>query len=130
VEKVFWYDFKDDGTRRDYNEHNFGLVRHQTYHCAPKPGVVAMSVFIRMTGGARFRKLHRDGSIHTAWYRRADGSDVVVAWTQSGSQRISLGGHLETTIDLMGAAREASDTVELTEDPIYLTGRKLEVLQQ
>ena len=128
VEKVFWYDFKDDGTKRDYNEHNFGLVRHQTYHCAPKPGVVAMSVFIRMTGGTEFRMLRSDGSIHTAWYRLTDGSDVVVAWAESGSQRILLGGNLETIVDLMGAPRPVSDSIELTEDPVYLTGQELEIL--
>jgi len=127
VEKVFWYDFKDDGTRRDYNEHNFGLVRHQTYHCAPKPGVVAMSVFIRMTGQTDFRELRRDGSAYTAWYRRPDGSDVVVAWTEAGSQRISLAGQLETAVDLMGATQPVSDSIELTENPVYLVGRKLKI---
>jgi hypothetical protein len=127
VEKVFWYDFKDDGTRRDYNEHNFGLIRHQTYHCAPKPGVVAMSVFIRMTGQANFRELRRDGSAFTAWYRRPDGGDVAVAWTEAGSQRVSLAGQLETAVDLMGATQPISDSIELTENPVYLLGRKLKI---
>jgi hypothetical protein len=127
VEKVFWYDFKDDGTRRDYNEHNFGLIRHQTYHCAPKPGVVAMSVFIRMTGQANFRDLRRDGSAFTAWYRRPDGGDVAVAWTEAGSQRVSLAGQLETAVDLMGATQSLSDSIELTENPVYLVGRKLKI---
>ena len=127
VEKVFWYDFKDDGTRRDYNEHNFGLIRHQTYHCAPKPGVVAMSVFIRMTGQAEFRELSRDGSAYMAWYRRPDGGDVVVAWTAEGTRRLSLSGQLETAVDLMGAARPVSDSIELTENPVYLVGRELKI---
>ena len=127
VEKVFWYDFKDDGTRRDYNEHNFGLIRHQTYHCAPKPGVVAMSVFIPMTGGAEFRELRRDGPAYSAWYRRADGRDVVAAWTEEGSQRVSLSGKLETAVDMMGAAHPVSDPIELTENPLYLVGRELKI---
>ncbi len=127
VEKVFWYDFKDDGTRRDYNEHNFGLIRHQTYHCAPKPGVVAMSVFIRMTGQTDFCELRRDGSVFTAWYRRPDGDDVVVAWTEARSQRVALSGQLETIVDLMGATRPVSDSIELTESPVYLAGRGLKI---
>ena len=127
VEKVFWYDFKDDGTRRDYNEHNFGLIRHQTYHCAPKPGVVAMSVFIRMIGRAEFRELRRDGQAYSAWYRRADGSDVVAAWTEDGSQCVSLSGQLETAVDIMGAAQPTSDSIELTENPVYLVGRELKI---
>jgi len=127
VEKVFWYDFKDDGTRRDYNEHNFGLIRHQTYGCAPKPGVVAMSVFIRMTGGAEFRELRREGPAYTAWYRRTDGTDVAVAWTEQGTQRVALSGKLDTIVDMMGAARPVADSIELTENPVYLAGRELEI---
>ena len=56
VEKVFWYDLKNDGLTREYNEHNFGLIHHQQYNCAPKPGIVAMSVFIRLTAGPRGRR--------------------------------------------------------------------------
>ncbi len=127
VEKVFWYDFKDDGTRRDYNEHNFGLIRHQSYHCAPKPGVVAMSVFIRMTGGAEFRELRRHGAAYAAWYRRADGRDVVAAWTADGAQPVTLAGRLEEAVDIMGAALPETDAIELTEHPVYLVGHGLKL---
>ena len=34
VEKVFWYDLKNDGLSREYNEHNFGLIHHQNLNCA------------------------------------------------------------------------------------------------
>ena len=55
VEKVFWYDFKDDGLNRDDNESNFGVVRHHVYNCAPKPAAVALAVFLRLTHGAPLR---------------------------------------------------------------------------
>ena len=77
VEKVFWYDLKDDGLARQYNEANFGLIRHQQYNGAPKPGMVATSVFIRMTGGAAFEGLRRRGPLHAASYRCADGRRVL-----------------------------------------------------
>jgi hypothetical protein len=128
VEKVYWYDFKDDGTNRDYNEHNFGLIRHQTYDCAPKPGMVSMSTFIRMTGRAAFRELRQEGSIHLARYQRENGTDVVVAWTSEGARRVSLSGQLEGLVDLMGADQPASDSLELTEYPIYLVGRGLKIV--
>ena len=86
-----------------------------------------MSVFIRMTGGAEFRELLRAGEAHLACYRRPDGSDVLVAWTEKGSQRVSLSGQLEAAVDIMGADRPLSDSVELTEDPVYLVGRALKI---
>jgi hypothetical protein len=39
VDQVFWYDLKDDGLSREYNEHNFGLIHHQRFHCAPSQSV-------------------------------------------------------------------------------------------
>ena len=84
VDKVFWYDLKDDGLSREYNEHNFGLIHHQRFHCAPKPGIVAMSVFIRLTAGATFQELQRDGSLYSARYRRPDGSDVAADLDRPG----------------------------------------------
>ncbi len=127
VEKVFWYDFKDDGTRRDYNEHNFGLVRHQSYNCAPKPGMVAISTFVRMTGATQYEKITQTGSVYAVQYRRSDGRDVVVAWTSDKPQPIQLTGQLEEAYNIMGAAVSAKGIDRLTEDPIYLIGRDLSI---
>lgn len=57
VEKVYWYDFKNDGLDTQYNEDNFGLIRHQKHGLAPKRGVVAAAVFSRLTAGAEPRGL-------------------------------------------------------------------------
>ena len=86
-----------------------------------------MSVFIRMTGGADFRELHRDGSVLTARYARPDGKNVLAAWTETGSRSATVAGQLETIVDLMGADRPVSGAIELTEDPLYLVGRELKV---
>ncbi|MEK7677014.1 MAG: hypothetical protein AAB676_14375 [Verrucomicrobiota bacterium] len=125
VGKVFWYDFKDDGISRDYNEHNFGLIHHQRFNCAPKPGMVAASVFIRLTGGAEVKGMTQNGSIYAADYRRPDQSNVVVAWSAKGTSKSAWTGEVVSVFDLMGNALAVSRTIELTENPVYLAGRKL-----
>jgi hypothetical protein len=127
VKKVFWYDFKDDGTKRDYNEHNFGLIRHQSYHCAPKPAVVALSVFIRLTGQAEFLDLQHDTGRYAARYRRPDGTDVMVVWAERGVGQISVSGRIDRQVDIMGESSPGSDVKKLTEDPVYLMGKELKV---
>lgn len=125
VEKVFWYDLKDDGLLRDYNEHNFGLVHHQHFNCAPKPGIVAMSVFIRMTDGAEFLSLEQRGDAYAARYRRSDGRDLIVAWASKGSAKLRLKGRLESSFDMMGAMGHSDLGLELSETPLYLVGEDL-----
>lgn len=127
VEKVFWYDLKDDGPAREYNEHNFGLVHHQRFHCAPKPGIVAMSVFLRHTGGATFEELRRDGTLYCARYRLPDGRDLLLAWTDRGARRLSLAGRVDSISDMMGAALSIAPLPEATENPIYIVGKELAI---
>ncbi|MHC4403707.1 MAG: hypothetical protein ACYTG0_28960 [Planctomycetota bacterium] len=122
VEKVFWYDLKDDGLLRDYNEHNFGLIHHQRFNCAPKPGIVAMSVFIRMTGGAEFLDLEQCGDACAARYRRCDGRNVIVAWTGRGQASMRLIGEVAAAVDMMGAIRQPGAEIKLTETPVYVLG--------
>ena len=80
VEKVFWYDFKDDGLNREDNESNFGVVRNQSYNCAPKPAVVALALFLRLTHGAPCGPLWHEGKAYAVAYRLPDGRQRLVAW--------------------------------------------------
>jgi len=125
VEKVYWYDLKDDGSNRAYNEHNFGLIRHQQFNCAPKPGVVAMSVFIRMTCATTFTGLKKQGDIYAATYRRADGSEVLVVWTTGEARAVKVTGKVNVAVDLMGAPMDTASGLKASVAPIYLTGEKL-----
>ncbi|HWI56453.1 MAG TPA: glycosyl hydrolase, partial [Bacillota bacterium] len=129
VEKVFWYDLKDDGLTRDYNEHNFGLIRHERFNCAPKPGMVALSAFIRLTGGAEFKDLRRDNGLYLANYRRPDGSEVVLLWAEQGRRTVRIAGELGAVHDLMGNAVAAATAgvVEAGENPVYVSGRSLRI---
>jgi hypothetical protein len=128
VEKVYWYDLKDDGPRREYNEHNFGLIRHQQYNCAPKPGVVAMSVYIRIAGGATFRELKQQGAAYAASYRRPDGNDVLVAWTTGAPGKCAVTGQVREAVDLVGAPVDVEAGVVLTNSPLYLVGTDLSLV--
>ena len=112
---------------REYNEHNFGLIHHQQFHCAPKPGIVAMSVFIRLTAGAMFQELHRDGHLYSARYGRPDGSDLLLIWTEHGVQPVALSGQVDSASDLMGSAIAGAKLTEATENPVYVIGRGLAI---
>jgi hypothetical protein len=148
VDRVFWYDFKDDGLKRDYNENNFGVVHHQKFNCAPKPAAVAMSVFVRMTDQAVCESSWHEGSVYAVRYRLADGKRRLVAWSTRGDASARLSGKLMVIEDLMGNALPMPGPVNLiwhfrsTPDPIgkdlptaltlgpvpvYLTGEALEL---
>ena len=127
VGKVFWYDFKDDGLKREYNEHNFGVVHHQRFNCAPKPAIVAMSVFIRLTQGTERPTLIQNGDSFVASYHRREGDDVLLAWSSRGERKLTLAGELKSVFDLMGRPLSAGPSVQLSGTPVYLVGDKLAV---
>jgi len=135
VEKVHWYDFKNDGVDREYNESNFGLVWHQQYNWAPKPAVVAFSTFNRATAGAQCQGLtHRDGR-YMVRYTRPDGSELLVAWTAKGEKPVAVtgrgrsAGRGRAVMDLLGATlgARADGKIVLSENPIYVSGRGLKI---
>ncbi len=127
VEKIFWYDFKDDGLNRRYNEHNFGLIHHQHFNCAPKPGIVALSVLIRMTAAAKFETLRHTGNVWSAVYRKSDGREVMVAWTDDETASVTLSGQAEAIFNMMGNSQPVSTSIELTGDPVYIVGKELKI---
>jgi|GEM_PF-565824 len=129
VEKVFWYDFKDDGLERSYNENNFGLIHHQHFNCAPKPGIVAASAFVRLTEGAAFDSLSNINGIYVARYHRSNGSDTLLLWTTEKELPFHIKGKPSNAFDLMGTPI-ADHFVKAGENPIYLVGRNLEIQAQ
>jgi hypothetical protein len=130
VEKTFWYDFKDDGVNREYNENNFGLIHHESYNCAPKPGMVAASAYVHMTGGAECKRIDRLKSLYVITYQKQDGTQVVLVWSIYGLRAITVIGEDILAYNFLGASVsvDASRMVLVTEDPVYVTGRKVEVV--
>ena len=88
VDKVHWYDFKDDGLNRTYNENNFGVVHHQTFNCQPKPAAVSAAIFARETAGATCLGLQRRGSLWSVGYRMPDGSRKQLLWNTGSPIKI------------------------------------------
>lgn len=129
VEKVFWYDFKDDGLERSYNENNFGLIHHQHFNCAPKPGIVAVSAFIRLTEGATYDSLINVNGIYVTRYHRSNGPDTLLVWSPEKDLPFHIRGTVNNMFDLMGAPI-ANHSVKAGETPIYLVGKNLKIQAQ
>ena len=128
VEKVHWYDFKNDGVDREYNESNFGIVWHQQYNYAPKPAVVAYSIFNRLTAGAKCQGLDRNDKRYTVKYAQPDGTQLVIVWTTEGGHTVKVSGKGLSLVGIMGApAVRADGKVMFSENPIYVSGKELKI---
>ena len=124
VEKVHWYDFKDDGLSRNYNENNFGLIHHQHYALAPKPGAVAAAVFARMTAGVKPLRLWQRNQAHAAVLQCPDGKQLAVGWNVEGQSPLPLPNNAQAH-DLMGNPIQSTSSLELSQDPVYVKSRDL-----
>ena len=129
VEKVHWYDFKDDGTKRDYNEHNFGIIGHQSYNYAPKPAVLAASVFAQATADARPIRLDTTDGTYIVSYELPTDADLLIAWCAEGQATVRVEGSDLKGWNLMGHALEQVRSVVLSENPVYLVGKSVRVGQ-
>ncbi len=86
-----------------------------------------MSVFVRMTGGARFVKLTHADTIYAAHYQQPDGNELVIAWTANRPKEIQITGQLQQVVDIVGATVPPSDVRQASRDPLYLVGRNLKI---
>ncbi len=78
VQKICWYDYRDDGDNREYNEHNFGILRRDW---APKLAHESYSVMANTLDG--FQPAGRiDLGDDLRVYRYSNGSETrLAAWT-------------------------------------------------
>jgi hypothetical protein len=127
------YDLRDDGSNHSYTEHNFGLVRNDY---SPKPALLAVAAMTRLVGQGEFvRNVAPDPAVARAYVFDVGGTAVVCAYAIEKDVKLTLPvgvDHLEQA-DLMGnrsplAASDGRVTLDLTEQPIYLIGVKLEAL--
>lgn len=130
VERVFWYDFQDDGPDPKYNEHRFGIVRWETYQ--PKPSLIAFWVMTRHLAGAEFvRQLlpaAPDDKRYAFVFRRGK-EQVIVAWADgtTATAAFSLGTR-SAKLQWADAFEETRKTVggvltlELGEMPVFISG--------
>ena len=84
-----WYDWKNDGSDTNYNEHNFGTV---TTKLQPKPSYLAAQTLARELAGYRVaRRLETDDP--DDWILlclKTDGAQKLAAWTLSQPHATTL----------------------------------------
>ncbi len=81
VERVFWYDFQNDGEDPDEAEFNFGLVRKNK---TPKPAYNAYKTMVSLVGNlpvAEFRIIGDTYSLRLG----EDGAPLFAVWRLGGS---------------------------------------------
>lgn len=135
VERLYWYDFRNDGTDPNYNEHNFGLVRlHSTDvpTSAPKPAAVAAAVMIRQLGGLDFAG--KDDVAAPAYsYRFGTGSETTrTMWsTQPSTVELTTSAPVTVT-DTYGRQETFTPTagrvqLALSAQPLFVKGSVTDV---
>ncbi len=129
------YDFRNDGNKRGYTEHNFGLV-HEDF--SPKPSLTAIAAMTRILEDAQYiddLSYHQE-NMHLYQFRDKNGQDVVAAYVVEGEQAASLPVTANVKIiDLQGNPMPAAIVtgrlnVTLTETPIYIYGIDCKKLAQ
>jgi hypothetical protein len=125
VERLFVYDFQDDGEDPTYNEHNFGLIR---FDGSPKVGYAAFNTMARMLHRKRFSRRVEiaDGVVCLVF--SGDDGEVWALWSADDKERkasISVSSEPITITDLMGNSRtvrptKGQITLTLTAEPIFV----------
>jgi len=130
VERMSWYDFMNDGLRADYNEDNFGLVRHKDDPMGaytPKPAYASYAATSRQLAGAVFEEIEQfDSPIKSNLFTKG-GEALRVVWAQQETQAvIETTNNLEIT-DFMGnteiyTPHNGKIFMTLTGEPFYIKG--------
>jgi Glycosyl hydrolase catalytic core. len=125
IERLFVYDFQDDGEDPTYNEHNFGLIR---FDSSPKVGYAAFNTMVRMLYRKKFvRQVEiADGVVCLVF--SGDDGEVWALWSADDKERkvsLNVPSKSVTIIDLMGDSRtvrpaKGQVTLTLTAEPIFV----------
>ncbi len=124
VERLFVYDFQDDGEDPTYNEHNFGLIR---FDSSPKVGYAAFNTMVRMLHRKQFsRKVDiSDGVVCLVF--TGDNGEVWTLWATEGERKVNLQvpSRTVTVTDLMGNSQtvhavKGQVNLTLTVEPIFV----------
>lgn len=122
IDFVCQYDFRDDGPRRNYTEHNFGLLDCQSN---PKPSFAAVAFMTRLLGTAVPAGAESaDPKRYRAYrFRLRDGRSVLTMWSVLEACTIPFAEKVSAVYDLFGNRI----ALPVTEDRILLTGRPIYV---
>jgi hypothetical protein len=129
VQKVFWYNFRNDGIDMSYNEHNFGIIRRDQ---SVKPAVIAFRTMTQHLEGKRFVKALNAGDGTYVYAFDGKGSRTLAAWCALGTARLTISGKATMVADLM-SQRVAPQTtpsgfqVPISEYPVFIDTGKSDV---
>ncbi|SMF73229.1 Endo-1,4-beta-xylanase, GH35 family [Paenibacillus uliginis N3/975] len=130
VERMSWYDFMNDGLKADYNEDNFGLVRHKDDPMGaytPKPAYASYAAMSRQLAGAAFEEIEQFGDPIKSNLFTKGGEALRVVWAQNETQAvIETDKNLEIT-DFMGnteiyTPHNGKIYMTITGEPFYIKG--------
>ena len=130
IDKIFWYDFLNDGWDANNPEHNFGIIRRDLL---PKPGVVAYANLAHRLRGTRWlgRYVIGGGADAVAYAAKESGKITVIAWVRKGTKDevIAVPSRVKelTLTDIFGQSRVLPVTgdrsvVPLTTSPTLVDG--------
>lgn len=124
VQKVFWYNFRNDGIDMSYNEHNFGIIRQDH---SPKPACIAFRTMTQHLEGKKYVKALNAGSGVYAYLFEGQGTRTLTAWCASGSARLSISGACKSAENLIGQSVQVTNAagkfnVQLSEYPVFIDG--------
>jgi hypothetical protein len=125
IERLFVYDFQDDGEDPTYNEFNFGLIR---FDSSPKVGYAAFNTMVRMLHRKKFaRQVEIADGVVCFVFSGSDG-EVWALWSSDDKERkvsLSVPSKSITVTDLMCNTRTVNPakgqiTLTLTAEPIFI----------
>ena len=133
MEKIFWYDFQNDGWDPHNQEHNFGIILN---NFLPKPAVVAYANLISRLRNTKWLGRYRIGGFCEAIaFSQKDGSKpTLIIWKKRGTKirkiRILSGVKELTLTDIYGRSKRVKVkdkilTLKAGPSPLYVEGLKM-----
>lgn len=127
VEKVFWYDFRDDGTNPNDPEHNFGIIKRDF---VPKKAYTAFGIMTKALEGKKAEgrvDLWDDNLWCFSFSKGKQFTLVMWAGKEEGSTALKVSGKKLKIYDMYGKPqnipmKEGQLILRLTTEPIYLEG--------
>ncbi len=137
IKGIWWYDFQNDGTDPNINEHNFGLVN---YDLTPKNAYYSLQEIAQLATYADYsEQIKTELPITALKFMSPDGSATLALWTvnqnilnnitvsyNNASISANVSGVLRSGTNLI-ATNKVNITIDLTERPKFIFGNIGEV---
>lgn len=133
VEKIFWYNYVDQGPNLEYAEDHFGLIDFWGHPKAAYAAYFTMHSRIGARSPAGSRELPGGVRVHTMSDGPGSAESLVVAWLHPAARRMvplaELGftpGEVAEAVNTVGTPLDVSGgAVLLSANPVFLTIRDL-----